>query len=87
MLKNCKIPSRIDSVEQRSRDPYDYPITTDDHWVSIPFSMVDSSSDWDLKNEAESWAKDQFGNGFFRFGSKFFFADESMLVQFKLRWL
>ena len=35
---------------------------------------------------AIEWAKAEFGNGFFNFGGKLFFSDETLLVQFKLRW-
>ena len=66
-------------MSERIRDPYDIPITTDERWVSIPFDRYNTA--------AIEWAKAEFGNGFFNFGGKFFFSNETLLVQFKLRWV
>lgn len=65
-------------MDELVRDPYDIPITTDERWVSIPFDRYNTA--------AIDWAKAEFGNGFFNFGSKFFFNDEANLTYFMLRW-
>lgn len=70
----------------RGRDALDDLITTDSRWVSIVFGGSGSGSDWQRKNNAESWAKSEFGDGFFRFGNKFFFDDETKMTHFLLRW-
>lgn len=70
----------------QGRDDWDDEITTHERWISIPFGGLGPGADWQKKNAAEEWAKIEFGNGFFRFGSKFFFDDETKLTHFLLRW-
>jgi hypothetical protein len=36
--------------------------------------------------DAETWAKDEFGEGFFRLGNKFFFLKETDMMLFLMRW-
>jgi hypothetical protein len=74
-------------LERFDRDPYDTHIVGEDRWVAISIGRLATGTDWKHKEEAAAWAQDQFGDRFFRFGGRFYFADEMLLVQFKLRWL
>lgn len=74
-------------MEPASRDTYNNFEEVDHVWVSVAISRRDDNGGRERRQAAIEWANEEFGNEFFYFGGKMFFASEQHLVQFKLRWL